>query len=193
MIKSFKLFESKQVGIIYHFTSLFSLYEILSRKEPYLYSSYVNYISCTRDFNMKSPELRLEKQCCRITLDGNKISENFKVKSYFDRTCLISKDDEREERIDTSNKIIDLKKYCLRIDILNNPVLDPDDHFHDNDSNFPPKSSVNAYSFKGNSYLMTAREIIPEYNEFKEKIKSLNSELPIFFVDKMKPIKGIGF
>lgn len=186
MVTNFKIFESKQVGMIYHFTSIYNLYKILSEKEPSI-RPIRTYISCTRNWNMQSRELKLEKQCCRITLDGNKISHRYKIKPHFDFNYPDS--EEREERILNSDGI-DLKKYVIRIDILNNPVLDPNDHFHDpNDNNYPPHSAINSYTFKTNQYLDKAHEINHGYELLKNQITSLNSTLPIFFVDKMKPVK----
>lgn len=181
-----QILEGKQVGMIYHFTSIYNLYKILSEKEPSI-RPIRTYISCTRNWNMQSRELKLEKQCCRITLDGNKISHRYKIKPHFDFNYPDS--EEREERILNSDGI-DLKKYVIRIDILNNPVLDPNDHFHDpNDNNYPPHSAINSYTFKTNQYLDKAHEINHGYELLKNQITSLNSTLPIFFVDKMKPVK----
>ncbi len=172
MITDFKLFESKQAGILYHFTSIYSLYQMLSKKEPHIYSSFTNYVSCTRNFDMMSDSLKLEKQCCRITLDGNKMSENLKIKPYLDPNY--PEREEREERVSTINTVIDLKKYCLRIDILKEPKINP------------IRKPINSYSFDINQRLYDKNKIVQKYDLFKEKVKLLKLDFPIFFVDKMK-------
>lgn len=36
MITSFQIFEGKQVGVLYHFTSIYNLYQMLSVRTPNL-------------------------------------------------------------------------------------------------------------------------------------------------------------
>jgi len=178
MITDFQLFEGKQVGVIYHFTSIYSLYKILSTREPYLGSTPLNFISCTRNFDMKSNELKLEKQCCRIALDGNKLSEKYRIRPHFD--IRYPEPEEREERVFTNYNPIPLDKYIIRIDILNNPPIGKND------------SAINSYSFEPNQYLgiKKPKDIISNYDRFKDQITSLNnSKYPIHFVDRMNPIK----
>lgn len=182
MIKEFKIFESKQVGVIYHFTFIYNLYKILNEREPSL-RPIGDHISCTRNFNMKSNELKLEKQCCRITLDGNKISQKYRIIPYFDMRNPDT--EEREEKIIINDKLfingrLDLKKYCIRIDILNNPPIIEDDS---------SKNPINTYTFEPNQYLNKQQDISFGYELLKNQITSLNSPLPIFFVDKMNPVK----
>jgi len=185
MITNFQLFEGKQVGIIYHFTSIYNLYKILSEREPSI-RPIRTYISCTRNFNMKSEELKLEKQCCRIALDGNKISQKYKITPYLDNGWENESRnqgtyfEEREERIMTIDRL-DLKKYCVRIDILNNPPYKYD--------GTPNRNAINTYTFKLNQYLDKEHEINHGYELLKNQITSLNSSLPVFFVDKMRPVK----
>jgi len=175
MITDFKLFEGKQVGVIYHFTSIYSLYQILSKHQPHL-STPLNYISCTRNFNMKSKELKLEKQCCRITLDGDKLSQKYKIKPHFDQKY--PEPEEREERIINDYKPIPLEKYIIRIDILENPPI-----------NIYNRHLQILHFFFGHQFLDEPEEIKFHYEELKNEIKELNSKFPIFFVDKMIPVK----
>jgi hypothetical protein len=177
MITNFKIFEGKQVGVIYHFTSIYNLYDIL-RDNSFLRRGLGRIrISCTRNYNMKSKELKLEKQCCRITLDGNKLSHKYKIEPHLDPNY--PDKEEREERIilDRSLDPIDLKKYAIRIDILNEPTTDEDPH------------AINSYTFEPNQYLHKEEDIRKWYELFKDKIKNLNIDIPIFFVDKMKPVR----
>lgn len=155
MITDFKIFEGKQVGVIYHFTSIYSLYRILSASKPNLYTP-LNYISCTRNSNMKSKELRLEKQCCRITLDGDKLSHKYKIKPHFDERYTVP--EEREERIINNHKPIELEKYIIRIDILENPPI-----------NIYNRSVINTYTFKDQYLLHKPEEIKLHYKETKNK------------------------
>ncbi len=167
MIKEFKIFESKNVGILYHFTTLSNFYLMVEQDKPFLrpIKNYVtlwnSVICCTRNYNMKSKQLRSQKRECRITLDGNKLSEKYKIKSYFDKNY--PDREEREERIFT-NENVDIKKYCLRIDILDKPCP-------------PDETDINYYNYD---------DIDDGYEYLKQRIIEL-TDLPIFFVDKMKP------
>ena len=136
MIKSFGefLFEAKSVGNIYHFMDIFSLHDMTenySNEVPKLNFSADDFfdrkdtffISTTRKFDFKWNAIRL-------TLDGNKISENYKIVpvSYFSKKPneVNQEEDQFEERIITKRKsdVIDLKKYCKRVDICTDPNFD---------------------------------------------------------------------
>jgi hypothetical protein len=62
MIKEFKIFESKQIGVLYHFTTLSSLFDMILRaryvtseeNKIFLKFGYKTNISLSRNFNMKS-------------------------------------------------------------------------------------------------------------------------------------------
>lgn len=178
MITNFQIFEGKQVGVLYHFTSIYYLLKILDVRNPYLKRGWERiYLSCTRNYDMKSRELKLEKQCCRITLDGNKLSQKYKIEPALDP--LYPDREEREERIFLGKSLdpIELKKYVIRIDILNEPPTDE------------APEAINSYTFEPNQYLHREEDIRRWYEMFKDKIKNLNIDIPIFFVDKMKPIR----
>lgn len=82
-LEEYKLFESKQVGTIYHFTNLGSLHGMLSLGKVKLhtndlkdiaeYSKYSGSFSATRKFDLKFDNIR-------ITIDGTKLSNNFTIK-----------------------------------------------------------------------------------------------------------------
>lgn len=80
--------EAKQVGILYHFTSLDALELIL--KQNLMKGSWGNsdlkgkYISVTRDKNLyKSyPNLGAEELDLAIVFDGNKLSNKYKIRPY---------------------------------------------------------------------------------------------------------------
>lgn len=72
--------EAKQVGTIYHFTTLPSLYHMIHQVEPFkMESSNGETISATRH-----PALHINKHFSdcrvRISLDGDKLSENHKIR-----------------------------------------------------------------------------------------------------------------
>lgn len=106
MITDFQIFEGKQVGVIYHFTTIDTLYDLLHRaryvtkdiNKIYLKYGYRTNISFTRNFNMRSPELKKEKRCVRIAIDGDKLSHHHKIEPFsdpiYDKNRL-----EREERV----------------------------------------------------------------------------------------------
>ena len=100
--------ESKNLGTLYHFTSLFGIHDILtsnflkgsnseteefSRDFQFLSpeqrqkvkekgSVFWNYISLTRDKNLYKKNPSLRGSTVRIVLDGNKISSNYKIKPF---------------------------------------------------------------------------------------------------------------
>lgn len=107
--------ERKQVGIIYHYTSLVSLLKIL--KTGTLKAGAEGTISTTRNKNGKDMIFGLESNQCCLVLDGNTLSDTYKIKPY--RDIINSYEDEQEERIFTS-EIKNIDKYIIKI-ILFNP------------------------------------------------------------------------
>ena len=142
--------EGKQVGILYHYTSKAGLKSILdsnqlnASKEHYLGND-LYYISFTRNknFHKKGANWNV-KTDYRITIDGNKLSNQYKIhpfayvpgwdyrdnweydwledesesdrRDFFDAT---SKYDEQEERIsfkDPNGKISNIKQYIIAVD-----------------------------------------------------------------------------
>lgn len=72
--------EAKQVGTVYHFTTLEALYTIVTQSEPFLMGS-----KNGETFSMtRNPSLFINphfRECgVRITLDGDKLSEKYKVR-----------------------------------------------------------------------------------------------------------------
>lgn len=145
-IKEFKIFESKNIEILYHFTSLYDLNNITNNytdsnpvlkptKDDYFNSQQYS-ISTTRKYNFIWESIR-------ITLNGISISSNYKIKpleffnnkeltdyNYNHRDVLdknlIRQGKQFEERIifaKESDKL-NLKKYCLSIDIATDEIYD---------------------------------------------------------------------
>ena len=117
--------ESKNIGIIYHFTHLMNLSFILESKTfmtryndmpkfKYDYS-----VSCTRNKSFAWGGVR-------IMLDGDKISQKYVIKpvSYFKFNRSQS-----EERIFTNNETFPIFDYILQIDIIDH--LKDDDMYND--------------------------------------------------------------
>ena len=136
--------ESKQVGIIYHFTDDESFWNIIN--DEGLKSSHFNFISFTRSFSNPKGS-HLEYMNVRFSFDGNKLSNKFKIEPYSE-----NKYNEQEERIMwNQNRILKCFFALKRIDILK-------------------KSEIKNFS---------QLEIL-EFSKVK---------LPIYFVDKFKPVR----
>ncbi len=118
MIKLINLLEAKQVGIIYHFTSMNSLFRILSTNKM---KSNLGHISFTRNYRLGYDNAEV-----RIVFDGNKMSNKFKFQPYMHGNPFYDDDpvqlrkmygDEWEETIMKSS-ISGVLKYVKKIDIL---------------------------------------------------------------------------
>ena len=127
-MKHLQLFESfiterKNLGLIYHFTSMSGLEGIL--KEDTLTSVAFDYLSFTRNSRLNFSDYGI-----RITFDGDRMSDRFHFEPYlydgknWDRTINLSPDkrrdlygEEREERI-LKKEIKNIVKYIERVDVL---------------------------------------------------------------------------
>lgn len=118
-----KIIEGKQVGPLYHYTRTESLINILKRdtlnsskrgsrhkdrqNEP-------NYISFSRTSNKSQFDIA-DSADCVIIIDGNKLSNRYKIEPYHDSSWdNDSQQDEMEERIYTKN-IPNFKPYIKKI------------------------------------------------------------------------------
>ena len=111
------IFEAKQVGIIYHFTSIEALYRILETNKM---KSNLGHISFSRN-----ARLGYMNADVRIVFDGNKMSNKFKFQPYMHGNPFYDDDpvqlrkmygDEREETIKKSS-ISGILKYVKQVDI----------------------------------------------------------------------------
>lgn len=112
-----KVQEEKQVGVIYHYTSISNLLSILDSNtlKPDRRLRNVS-ISFTRDryFHKKSRAIGSVIES-RIVLDGNKLSQRYSFEPYsFFRNYY---NQESEERV-LKRDITDIDKYILRVDLL---------------------------------------------------------------------------
>jgi len=119
--------EGKQVGIIYHYTSLPNLKNILSQNK--LKGSYINIhgeettgVSTTRNKNFKYDDNEVQ-----IVLDGDKLSNNYKIlpNDYWRRDYNIpnnpqTQDEDEEVIITPKGYIENIKDYILSVDKIDN-------------------------------------------------------------------------
>lgn len=134
--------ESRQRGMLYHYTSLRNLIAILKtntmigRRSSTIYKDTIpqwdeHYISFTRDKNLHLKDPDLGKVNVRICIDGDKLSNNYRLIPYRDFTTSMSdnnyrhESDESEERVVFGEKrawIDNLSKYIIRIDFAKDIV-----------------------------------------------------------------------
>lgn len=127
--------EGKQVGVIYHFTQITNLKNMLDKEvmdsigcEIFDFLSYNTHLSTTRNF--QNPRLNFDphKWNVRICLDGDKLSNNWKIKPINglinNDSDIFNKDNprvshklEREEVCLNVNGKLNIKKYIKQIDI----------------------------------------------------------------------------
>ena len=100
--------EAKQVGTIYHYTSLGALQSILETNKLI---SQRNYISFTRNKNWWP-----WKTSIKLSFDGDKLSNKYKIQPFSDIDNIIKGSDEYEERV-MLREINNLSKYILVIEI----------------------------------------------------------------------------
>ena len=124
--KLFKLkkFEAKQVGIIYHVCTLKAYLEWIAPKDILQASGkYYNwvyggddYVSFTRDkyFVVNTKSVRASKVLVQLVIDGDKLSENYKIGPYND----FAFDQDHGEHIDDG----ELAKYREKEEAVKGPI-----------------------------------------------------------------------
>ena len=109
--------EGKQAGVLYHFTTYDGLRKILL-SNGILTSTSIPYVSFTRNKSMKSDTVARE---VRITVDGNGLSNKYKLTPYADVAAGYSRmtSDESEERVSLKQypKGIDISRYIINIEL----------------------------------------------------------------------------
>jgi len=108
--REYILNEAKQVGNIYHFTTLTNILKII--KSGKIIKNNENYVSLTRDFQLPNENgyFNTGEYVVRITIDENRLSENIKIEPISD----VLFNDEREEGVLNEIKT----KYFKQIDFL---------------------------------------------------------------------------
>lgn len=113
-----RLFESKNIGLLYHFTNYRGLIGIIS-DDFKLKSNIQDYVSFTRNKNFKSYTIPIQ---VRITIDGNTLTNRYRLQSYADVKAGYGrgKEDEAEERVSLLKYPIgiDIKKSLIKIEII---------------------------------------------------------------------------
>ena len=115
----------KQVGTLYHYTSMGNLMMILDANSLY---SRMNSICFTRDQNFNSCNREVSGLDCRLEIDGDALSNNYKIEPYSDQKFV--EDDptrlESEERV-SGERISPIIPYIKKITIYDIPFTDPDE------------------------------------------------------------------
>ena len=127
MITNFKLFEGKNIQNLYHILDINKLYFVLKNNE--IKSLNFHYISTTRNKMMNGYLGDNYSSIFKLELDGQKLSDNYKIKSYQDSGWVINSNDDRthfyheewEEQIQT-NKIKNAKKYIIKIILIKSRI-----------------------------------------------------------------------
>ena len=113
-MKRYKNFiEAKQVGVLYHITSIKNLLAILKTNQL---QGAINGISTTRNKYLYKTISTVGGNQCQLVLNGDKLSNKYKIKPYNDLTN-ISYGDENEELIYT-RVINNVKKYIIKVQLL---------------------------------------------------------------------------
>lgn len=114
--------ESKSVGILYHYTSLENAIKII--KENQLKSNIsdqgIQSISFTRNKNFhKNKNFNGISNECRFVIDGNKLSNKYKISPYAQKDFEKSSENfEAEERITSSHSFtIPINTFLVNIDV----------------------------------------------------------------------------
>lgn len=141
--------EVRNEGVLYHFTHIDSLYQILETNTLKSSGSY-NFISLTRKYNLSEDIEHFGE--CRITFDKNKLKKKYSIKNHNDPYYQDTKSNiyryEAEEII--NKNILSVKNYILSIDI-NEKFFEQDPNFYD--SGFE--------NFSTNEYIQMIEELSP--------------------------------
>ena len=130
-MKYLKYFEGKQVGILYHYTSLKNLIKIIKSNNLIngrnTNGDYIGICFSRNKFFHIPNEYSAPSNTsleCRLVINGDKLSNDYKINPVND--ALLDSDEEKkcrnistesEERI-KDESIIDIKKYIISVDIF---------------------------------------------------------------------------
>lgn len=172
--------ESKQVGIIYHFTKINAIKTLLNDKEMSKYgcdiltfASYNKHLSTTRDFNMADNPLGTFNPSTyniRIAIDGDKLSNKFKVKPI---NGVI---DNRSEIFGTDINMFRVKHKSEKEEVIC-PLV--------NVKYFPLKDYIVEIQIY-NHYNTETEDV---YDYIQKMLKQHNLNIPVNIVRKWKPFK----
>jgi hypothetical protein len=174
------VYESKQIGVLYHFTEIAYVEKIINDNFILKSSSSTNIknlndkfeesiVSFTRNFNFENGDIPI-----RFDIDGTKLSEQYKISPY----SYNLDNDEMEERIESNE--VDINKSLLSITIKS--------------QNYYRILPVKLYesleiSIRKLSILeKTLHNWVPElYNIFDENLDTIINKIPIYIVNDFKP------
>lgn len=123
-MKFIELFEAKNIGDLYHLVTLNSMKFIIENNKLKFHMHYepdekYEYISLTRNKYMNNINFVKGFKLFRLIIDGNKLSERYKIKPFSYST---EEEPEYEERVITS-EIKDIFKYVKGVVIIINKEL----------------------------------------------------------------------
>ena len=167
-----KLNENKQVGIIYHYTSIFYIADILESSCLSTYNGGPKTTQCfTRRNDMLGKDWSVGGTSVKIIVDGDLLSEKYKVKPI---NALFSEERyEAEERVYTG-MIPDFIKYIVGIEIDTKSSLKEIKVAVNNDWRYMTNRYKNYYDEKTNRFYYkklyndTIAECKKYYNNIKE-------------------------
>lgn len=140
------LSERKQVGNLYHFTSYTSLIQIINSGFVLTtkHKDIQPYVSFTRNKSMYSDSISTQ---ARLTIDGNKLTDRYKLSPHADEKAGYGRSsvDESEERVSLLRypKGVDVSKSLIEVTLRKiNPNIDWDDpdSFQDSEDFVEPPS-----------------------------------------------------
>ncbi len=138
--------ERKQVGNLYHFTSYTSLIQIINSGFVLTtkHKDIQPYVSFTRNKSMYSDSISTQ---ARLTIDGNKLTDKYKLSPHADEKAGYGRSsvDESEERVSLLRypKGVDVSKSLVEVTLRKiNPNIDWDDpdSFQDSEDFVEPPS-----------------------------------------------------
>jgi hypothetical protein len=122
-----ELLEGKNIGPLYHFTNYRGLIGIIAN-DFRLKSDILPYVSFTRNKNFKSSGIPMQ---VRITIDGNTLSNRYRLQSYADVRAGYGRgtEDESEERVSLQKYPmgVDISKSLIKIEVVIAQNIDYDD------------------------------------------------------------------
>ncbi len=172
------ILEMKQVGMIYHFTGIWNLLEMIKYND-FKIKSDNNYISFTRNPLMFTSEIRLSKLQTRIMIDGDKLSSKYRIIPYKDfRNNIDRIHGEWEERVNKKDDLymlnpvtkVDILDCIIEIDILDEPIFrGEEDKFF--------KYSANNFLYEPNNYMFPDDNKEGIINKHKKVLDNLKLEI----------------
>lgn len=174
MNRYIKLFEAKQVGIIYHFIPVLNLLSIAPKFILYDMNER-GYVSFTRNYKMQQDSPYFENRIARIAIDGNSLSEKYIITPFKDeQTKRI--EGEYEERIKINE--INIKDYIIQIDILKQGVVTSENKPKWTDTFEDEYDNILEY-YEDNDLEYNEFELINQMGQFNFPINIINSWTPV--------------